>query len=266
MRGSMVDSLLKRGILTGNLYLNIVNKAFPNGEARAQITPYQKDGFLFDLCAGQETNTNTSDGFGTGIVAQERIVPALTYKVQATKLSGAITAAHFHLGLKGQAGNVVKDIHNSFAGNYGEGVWSSMDTTAGRLDSIHVAALHKGELYINLHTAANAGGEIRGQVQKGNSCALTAVGVAAEEMQTGALSLYPIPAGNETQLRLANIASGSYRMLLTDAQGRVVRNEIIRHVSGTASYTLNTEGLAKGLYLLKLSAGDKQWNAKLMKM
>jgi len=68
-----------------------------------------------------------------------------------------VTAAHVHSGVTGVNGPVVFAL-NGAAGSY--------CGVSGRLSSAQVAALLAGGMYVNIHTAAFPGGEIRGQLQK----------------------------------------------------------------------------------------------------
>ena len=73
-----------------------------------------------------------------------------------------ISAAHFHNAPIGANGGVVRDLGADFSGNTASGIWTSMD--AQPLTDALLKELLSGNLYVNVHTAANPGGEIRGQV------------------------------------------------------------------------------------------------------
>ena len=79
----------------------------------------------------------------------------LKWKLTFSKLSGPATAAHIHLGAKGKAGNVLVPL----CGPCKSGVSGSVKLT-GALK----ADFTKHLLYVNVHTAKNPAGEIRGQV------------------------------------------------------------------------------------------------------
>jgi CHRD domain-containing protein len=71
-------------------------------------------------------------------------------------LSGKAMAAHVHLGKKGKAGPVIVPLC---------GPCKSGQTGTVTIKSSVEDALEKGNAYVNVHTAKNAGGEIRGQVR-----------------------------------------------------------------------------------------------------
>jgi len=78
---------------------------------------------------------------------------SVTYDVRVLGLSA--TAAHIHAGAVGVNGPVIVPL----AG--GPTTWSG---TSAPLSAADVAALRAGDTYINVHTAAFPGGEVRGQV------------------------------------------------------------------------------------------------------
>jgi hypothetical protein len=71
-------------------------------------------------------------------------------------LSGKAMAAHVHLGKKGKAGPVAVPL----CGPCKNGQSGTVKIT-GAVEE----ALEKGRAYVNVHTAKNAGGEVRGQVK-----------------------------------------------------------------------------------------------------
>jgi hypothetical protein len=71
-------------------------------------------------------------------------------------LSGKAMAAHVHLGKKGKAGPVVIPLC---------GPCKNGQSGTVKIKSSLEEALEKGGTYVNVHTAKNAAGEIRGQVK-----------------------------------------------------------------------------------------------------
>src|SRR5690606_19388228 len=102
----------------------------------------------------------TQEGGGTASLTLTDA--GVVYHLTAAGLSGAVANAHFHHGEAGVNGGVVHGIFDRFAGNTASGVWRTSGD--GALVDTLVADLLRGHLYLNLHTAANPGGEIRGQV------------------------------------------------------------------------------------------------------
>jgi hypothetical protein len=92
---------------------------------------------------------------GTGTFTATVTGKKLSWKLTFTHLTGAATAAHIHLGKKGVAGNVIVPL----CGPCKSGQSGNATITAAVLGSIK-----KGVTYVNVHTAKNPNGEIRGQV------------------------------------------------------------------------------------------------------
>jgi hypothetical protein len=68
------------------------------------------------------------------------------------------TAAHIHQAPRGQNGPVIIPLVKT-----GENVWSVPGNTV--LTSAHFDAYRSGNLYVNVHSAANPNGEIRAQLK-----------------------------------------------------------------------------------------------------
>lgn len=82
----------------------------------------------------------------------------LTWKLTFGKLSGSANAAHIHLGRPGKAGAVAV----SLCGPCASGASGSITLSASQKK-----AILGGGTYVNVHTAKNPNGEIRGQITKG---------------------------------------------------------------------------------------------------
>ena len=109
-----------------------------------------------DLSAAQEAPPTDSKGKGTLKGAYDTTSKTLTYSVTYSELTGAATAAHFHgPAATGKNAPVILPAAGSIA--------SPIEAKAV-LDDTQAKALTEGMLYFNIHTAANKGGEIRGQI------------------------------------------------------------------------------------------------------
>ena len=97
-------------------------------------------------------NTKGTGSF-TGTLSGRKLVWKLTFG----KLTGPALAAHIHMGKAGKAGNVVVPL---CAGTKCKsGVHGTATLTAAVLK-----AVKSGGAYVNVHTAKNPNGEIRGQI------------------------------------------------------------------------------------------------------
>src|ERR1700754_631499 len=105
-----------------------------------------------------ETPPNTSAGTGTADIDYDAATKKLSWKVTYSGLSGPATAAHFHGPAEaGKNAGVAVAI---------PGATSSPAEGSATLTDAQAADLEAGKYYVNVHTQANPGGEIRGQVTK----------------------------------------------------------------------------------------------------
>ena len=81
----------------------------------------------------------------------------MKWKLTFAHLSGAAAAAHIHSGVRGKSGPVLVPL----CGPCTSGVSGSTAVT-----SAQIAAMIVGKDYVNVHTAKNPGGEIRGQIRR----------------------------------------------------------------------------------------------------
>jgi hypothetical protein len=112
-----------------------------------------------DLKASAEVPPVDSKGSGALTANYDTATKKLTYTVTYKDLTGPATAAHFHgpADAKTNAGVVVPV----------NGAMASPLKGEATLTDAQAADLAAGKWYFNVHTAANKGGEIRGQVMKG---------------------------------------------------------------------------------------------------
>ena len=131
-----------------------------SSDSYGQITFYAQ----MDSTQEVPAPTGAAKGTGTGAfnLSGSATSTQLTYRITVNGLTGNLNAGHFHYGAMGVAGPVVKSL--TFINNTATGVWSSSDATQPLVDSLLTALLH-GELYVNVHTTVNPGGEIRGQLE-----------------------------------------------------------------------------------------------------
>ena len=110
-----------------------------------------------DLKAASEVPPGDSKGTGSLTATYDDASKKLSWKGSVSGLSGPATAAHFHAGETGKNGAVVVPITGADKGSF-EGSATLTDAQA--------ADMLSGKWYVNIHTAANKAGEIRGQLAK----------------------------------------------------------------------------------------------------
>jgi CHRD domain len=115
------------------------------------------------LAAASEVPPTDSKGGGALTASYDTATKKLTYSATYKDLTGPAAAAHFHgpADAKTNAG-VVVPVPMPASG----GMMSPLKGEATLTDA-QAADLAAGKWYFNIHTAANKGGEIRGQVMKG---------------------------------------------------------------------------------------------------
>lgn len=137
-------------------YLNVHTAAFPGGEIRGQVVPPISTRFTGVLSGAQEVPANASVGTGSAIAFLHEPDDRVVYVVNTSGLAN-VTAAHFHQAATGVNGPVMVPL------NGGNGSYCGV---SGRLTAAQVAAWKANGVYVNVHTAAFPGGEIRAQMIK----------------------------------------------------------------------------------------------------
>ena len=124
--------------------------AWGHGQAADQV-------FRGTLSSGAEVPPVAGSGAGTAAVNFDPATKQITYNVTYTGLSGPAAAAHIHCGAAtGANAGVAVPFPKP----------DSPITGSATLTDAQVADLEAGKCYVNVHTAANKGGEIRAQLTK----------------------------------------------------------------------------------------------------
>ena len=128
------------------------------GAAVAFAGPASAEKLKAVLDGKSEVPATTSAGTGTADLDYDAATKKLSWKLTYSGLSGPATAAHFHGPAEaGKNAGVMVPI---------PGIASSPVEGSATLTEAQASDLMSGKLYMNIHTAANPGGEIRGQVTK----------------------------------------------------------------------------------------------------
>ena len=105
-----------------------------------------------------EVPPKTTDGKGTAEATLDTNTKVLTYTVTFSGLSGPATMGHLH-------GPAAPGANAGVMVPFAQPVTSPVHGTATLTDA-QMSALMAGNVYANIHTAANPGGELRGQMEK----------------------------------------------------------------------------------------------------
>jgi hypothetical protein len=159
--GTVVISPTQRNhLLTAQAYLNIHTAANPGGEIRGQIAPV----VMMSHLSGANERPTAVGTPGTGLGVMHLVGNTLNIVAAYSALTTNVSGAHIH----GPAnffgtGGVLVDlaplhfVSSGMAGCYRGSLTLTPDPLGHLVD---------GQTYINIHTALNPGGEIRGQIQR----------------------------------------------------------------------------------------------------
>jgi hypothetical protein len=140
------------------------------GLAQAQTTT-----FTAALHGGNENPAVVTGSAGTATVTWNTATQSGTYRVDVYNMPVGTTASHIHAGAQGANGPVIINftvpaggISNDYALS---GTFGCSDVTVRAAQGINscedfVQGLMLNNMYVNVHSTANPGGEIRGQLIK----------------------------------------------------------------------------------------------------
>lgn len=121
--------------------------------------------------AGENPGINTG-AFGSATVTVDTGARTVTYRVDVFNLPSGVTASHIHVGAAGTNGPVVVNFappvpaSNDFAftGTVRDTEFVLRPDQGIRSADDMFQAILAGNSYVNVHSAVNGGGEIRGQL------------------------------------------------------------------------------------------------------
>jgi len=229
--------------LNGNIYANIHTAANPGGEIRGQMQPYLRRVYAFDLCGEQETPPNALAGQGAAYITTDLLNTHLEYRYIVEGLSGPATAAHIHDGAFGTAGPVYLPVF--IPSPVGSGQFPITGADAVKLES--------GDTYLNIHTAANPGGEIRGQVRRQLACS---VNVGVSEPAADILSVYPNPTTERVDIQLYVNEPFEGQLILMELSGKTILLKNYNMESGAQQLSLDLSNVPAGMYFAQIRSAQ----------
>ena len=139
-----------------SLFLGLLGLCFASATAQAVVI-----GWTATLDPGQETHVVTAPpgAGGTATGSIDTVSGLLSWNISFSNLSGAPTGIHFHGAAPPGSGAGVRLNIGGISG-LGSPTIGSANVSAAFVDEIL-----QGLWYINVHTAQNGAGEIRGQVE-----------------------------------------------------------------------------------------------------
>lgn len=152
-----ITDALMADLLNGEWYVNVHTTDYPDGEIRGQIVNDETVIVTFPLSGQQEVPAVETAASGYAYAAVDQTDYALTLTVRTTGVDDA-TMAHIHTGRVGTNGDVLVGLEAAEE----DGVWVIPADTM--IDEATFNVLAGGGHYVNVHTPANPGGELRGQI------------------------------------------------------------------------------------------------------
>ena len=149
-----IRSLIALGSIASALFLTACGSApmaVPPPVANSNSTA-----LTANLSAAKEVPPNTSTGTGVLQASFDKTTSVLTWTVNYSGLTGPVRSAHFH---GPSTASINAGVALGMSGNLDSPIKGSATLTPAQ-----AADVLAGKWYVNLHTAINLGGEIRGQV------------------------------------------------------------------------------------------------------
>ncbi|HEX2095605.1 MAG TPA: CHRD domain-containing protein [Longimicrobiaceae bacterium] len=122
--------------------------------------------FRATLSGAEEVPVRNVPGTGTATFTVEGTT--VRYRLDVSGMTG-VTAAHIHVGVRGVNGAILVGLFaatpatGAVNGTLREGSFTSADVGQVTYASL-LALMRNGDTYVNVHTTAFPGGEIRGQI------------------------------------------------------------------------------------------------------
>ena len=151
-----VDDVVLDAIQDGEAYVNVHTSTNPPGEVRGQLSSIATVRPVLNSLQEipRPVRAARANGRFTATAVKTGSSAVVTWRLTFTRLTGRAVAAHIHLGRRGVAGRVLVPLC---------GPCRTGATGRATVSGATLAALEAGRAYVNVHTARNPAGEIRGQ-------------------------------------------------------------------------------------------------------
>ena len=247
-----IEKSLVKNILSGDIYLNVHTEANPDGEVRGQLYRLAREGYAYDICSEQEipTPVGAAEVSGSGMFAFNRDMDEAHLMVVVNELSSEFAGAHIHNAAMGETGGVIFPFTDNFA-NGGAFLYFTGDSETP-FNAEFAEIIRNGNGYVNIHTANNAAGEVRGQIIKTLECPLLSTSTIEIDNEIVSFEVYPNPASDQLTL---SIPSASVQFLdnLTISIFNNIGQQVKQLDNISANQVINIDELGRGMYYLTLS-------------
>ncbi len=161
-RIALTPALLTK-FIKSQVYLAVHTTANPNGEIRGQIKLESDFGYYTEMDGAQQVPMNPTLSKGVAALNLSLDGKRLEIKVVANALSGVIQGAHLHKGAVGTNGGLLVDLSSLIAAD-STSMFGTIEIDDS-IKSVFQSYVKSGLVYLNIHTANNPNGEIRGQIK-----------------------------------------------------------------------------------------------------
>ncbi len=217
------------------LYINIHTLGQPSGEIRGQVLPSAAEYYQATLLGSSQVPSIVSRGDGNVLFTLDNNILTVTGSFEnlsdtvATDLAGG---AHLHFGYAGQSGPVTIPINLTLdADRMGAAIEASNNTFT--LDADQLNALMNDSLYLNVHSGAFRGGEIRGQISRLNVATFRGQLTGQQEL----------PAVNVNSTGRIHLSLDENNMMRVSGSFTNLSSDLATDISGGVHIHVGTSGL-----------------------
>ncbi len=258
--GTTLNPMLINDLLKGEIYINIHTAANPGGEIRGQVYRLLREGYTIELNGAQEVPSVSTTASGVGMISVDRNQTNAHVMVVANGLNA--NGIHLHNAVAGQNGGVLFDLTPFYQNN---GVFTYLkNTDATPFATSNSVQLRNDSLYVNIHTAANPNGEIRGQVRRGYSCMSSITGTEEVRIFDNIIA-YPNPVSNQLTIKYPASLIGNISYDVMDVMCRIVFSGSFTSNSGISDSEIDFSSLKSGIYFMRLESDDQIATLKIIK-
>jgi hypothetical protein len=229
-------------LLRGRVYMNLHTGNHGAGEISGVFKFY--DGSFTAMLNGANAGT-TSTGTGTAWLHFGTDSDSGFFRVTFAGLAGTYSGSHFHLA---PGGSVIKPI--VVTDSTGTGSWAVPDS--------FIAAMLKGNVYVNIHSSTFPAGDVRGTL--GANLGTPTSVLQTSQSVPASFSLgqnYPNPFNPSTEIGFSITKASRVTLKVYNLVGQEVATLMDGQQSaGTYKVTFDARRLASGMYLYRLSTGS----------
>ena len=182
-----IDSAVATDLLKdpSQYYVNVHTNQCGGGAARGQLAFVSGGPILYaaELRGANETPANASSAFGSSVVTYDSANNFMAFEVNTNGIASP-SASHIHRGAAGAAGPVIINFATGPTGFQGSRVtgsgtvvspMASSSLTPADLTGLSSVSTANG-FYVNVHSTAFPGGEVRGQLAQAQEIDIPAAG------------------------------------------------------------------------------------------